>query len=159
MVFGSCTATSSPAYTIQRSTAYTNFPPKTLLSTENANSDAGPTGSIVRCIETIAYAIPFAAPRERSFGTAENMYIYIVPYQSKGHFSDRTQSEVLGESLNPMSAKAIDESCNTMSSTASGLRPRLECRNTRFSEGSIMYTGKKTENIDDENAPRAKVSD
>jgi hypothetical protein len=138
MFSGSCRETPIPAHTIARSTIYTKLPPKTLLSNENANSDAEAAGPIVRWIEAIICAIPFVAPSDRLLGAADDTYINTAPYRSESNFNDCTWGKVLGNSPNPIVEKAVIVSCSIMSSAAVGFMPPLEWRNAEFWKGNKM---------------------
>ena len=50
-----------------------------LLFREKANSDAAAAGATVRWIDTIVWARPFVAPRDRLLGAEEDTYMKTEP--------------------------------------------------------------------------------
>ena len=54
---------------------------------EKANSDAAAAGATVRWIETIVWARPFVAPRDRLLGAEEDTYMKTEPNQSSANES------------------------------------------------------------------------
>ena len=112
-----------PTHTRAVNTTYVKFPPRTLLFREKAKSDAAAAGATVRWIETIVWARPFVAPRDRLLGAEEDTYMKTEP---DGKFRKRVSAMATMHQdgahprnlLKPMSAMAIDESWRTMSNTS-----------------------------------------
>ena len=77
--FGSCAAMHRPTHTKAVNTTYVKFPPRTLLFREKAKSDAAAAGATVRWIDTIVWARPFVAPRDRLLGAEEDTYMKTEP--------------------------------------------------------------------------------
>jgi len=73
-----------PTHTRAINTTYVKFPPRTLLFREKAKSEAAAAGATVRWIETIVWARPFVAPRDRLLGAEEDTYMKTEP---NGKFS------------------------------------------------------------------------
>jgi hypothetical protein len=71
-----------PTHTRAVNTTYVKFPPSTLLFREKAKSDAAAAGATVRWIETIVWARPFVAPRDRLLGAEEDTYMKTEPNKS-----------------------------------------------------------------------------
>lgn len=77
--FGSCAAMHRPTHTRAVNTTYVKFPPRMLLFREKAKSDAAAAGATVRWIETIVWARPFVAPKDRLLGAEEDTYMKTEP--------------------------------------------------------------------------------
>jgi hypothetical protein len=119
--FGSCAAMHRPTHTRAVNTTYVKFPPRTLLFREKAKSDAAAAGATVLWIETIVWARPFVAPRERLLGAEEDTYIKTEPneeFRKQVSAMGYVLCGLSGNLLKPMSAMAIEESWRMMSITS-----------------------------------------